>query len=174
MDGQPTADVLKFAQENGVVTTLDMIALGREDLLEIIEPTLPYIDYFMPGLEEAQMICGLEDRQDVIKFFLDRGAKNIIFKMGGEGSVIAGEVIDEDEIRIPAFKANVVDSTGCGDSYCAGFIVGLSMGWDVVKAARLGAACGALVIGGLGSDAGIVDLESTIAFMNEAEALPIS
>jgi sugar/nucleoside kinase (ribokinase family) len=78
------------------------------------------------------------------------------------------------EIRIPAFKVPIVDSTGCGDAYCAGFITGLSMGWDLEKSACLGTAAGALVIQGLGSDAGIVDLESTISFMNSAEKLPIS
>lgn len=172
MDGQPTAEVLKFAREHGVVVTWDMLGIQRPDLLDIIEPGLPYVDYFMPGLEEAQMITGLTDRQDIIKFFLDRGAKHTVFKMGGEGSSIAGQGMDE--IRVPAFKANVVDSTGCGDSYCAGFIVGLSMGWDLYKAGQLGAACGALVVSGLGSDAGIVDLEQTIEFMNSAEPLPLT
>jgi sugar/nucleoside kinase (ribokinase family) len=56
----------------------------------------------------------------------------------------------------------VVDSTGCGDSYCAGFIMGLSMGWDLEKAGRLGTA------------AGIVNLDQTIEFMNTAEELPIN
>lgn len=172
MDGQPTAEVLKFAQDHGVVTTWDILAVDRPDLLDIIEPALPYVDYFMPGMEEAEMISGLKDRKDVIRFFLDRGAKHTVFKMGGEGSSIAGQ--DMDEIRIPAFKAKVVDSTGCGDSYCAGFIVGLSMGENLTQAARLGAACGGLVVQGLGSDAGIVNLEQTIEFMNTAEPLPMT
>lgn len=172
LDGEPTREVLKFAKENGVVTTLDMIALDRPDLLEVLEPALPYVDYFMPGLEEAEMITGLKDRQAIIQFFLDRGVGHTVFKMGGEGSSIAGP--NMDEIRLPAYKTDLVDTTGCGDSYCAGFIVGLSMGWDLVDAGRLGSAAGALVASGLGSDAGIVDLENTIAFMNETETLPMT
>lgn len=169
-DGEPTRRVLEFAKSKGVTTTHDMIAIPRPDLLEIIEPALPYIDYFMPGLEEAKLICGLENRREVIRFFLDRGAKHTVFKMGGEGSSIAwlenGEI---QEIRIPAYKVPVVDSTGCGDAYCAGFIVGLSKGWSLEEAGRLGTAASALVITGLGSDASIVDLDQTIAFMNSAE-----
>lgn len=171
LDGEPTRDILKFAKEKGVTTTLDMIALDRPDLLEVIEPCLPYIDYFMPGLEEAMMICDLKDRQDVIQFFLDRGVGHTVLKMGEEGSSIASQ--DIAEIRIPTYKVPVVDSTGCGDAYCAGFIVGLSMGWDVEKAGRLGSACGSLVITGLGSDAGIENLEKTIEFMDTAELAPI-
>ena len=48
------------------------------------------------------------------------------------------------------------------------------MGWDLEKAGRLGTAAGGLVIQGLGSDAGIVDLNGTIEFMNTAEELPMS
>jgi sugar/nucleoside kinase (ribokinase family) len=68
----------------------------------------------------------------------------------------------------------VVDSTGCGDAYCAGFIVGLLRGWDLERAGRLGTAAAGLVIQGLGSDAGIVDLDQTIAFMETATPLPMT
>ena len=47
-------------------------------------------------------------------------------------------------------------------------------GLDLEKAARLGTAAGGLVIQGLGSDAGIVDLDQTIEFMENAEELPMS
>ncbi|MEM7537348.1 MAG: sugar kinase [Chloroflexota bacterium] len=171
-DGPPTVEALKFAKEKGLTTTFDLVAVDRPDLLDLIEPCLPYIDYFMPGLDEARMMCGLEDRQAVIDFFLDRGAKWTVFKMGEQGSSIASK--ETGEIRLPAFKTTVVDSTGCGDSYCAGFIVGLSKGWDVAQAGRLGTAAAAQVITGLGSDAGIVDLAQTIAYMESAEELPMS
>jgi sugar/nucleoside kinase (ribokinase family) len=174
-DGEPTRRVLEFAKSKGVTTTFDLVAVQRPDLLDLIEPCLPYVDYFMPGFEEAIMMCGLTDRQEVIRFFLERGAKHTVFKMGAEGSSIAfmenGRI---NETRIPCFKAPIVDSTGCGDAYCAGFIMGLCMGWDLAEAGRLGTAAGGLVIQGLGSDAGIVDLDQTIDFMNKAEELPMS
>ncbi len=173
-DGEPTRRVLEYAKSKGVTTTFDLVAVKRPDLLDLIEPCLPYIDYFMPGFEEAIMMCGLTDRQQVIRFFLERGAKHTVFKMGGKGSSIAwlenGKVC---EIRVPSFKVPVVDSTGCGDSYCAGFIIGLSKGWDLEKCGLLGTACAGLVIQGLGSDAGIVNLEQTIEFMNTAERQPL-
>ena len=174
-DGGPTRKVLEFAKQNGVTTTFDLVAMQRPDLLDLIEPCLPYVDYFMPSLEEAVMMCGLTDRQEVIRFFLERGTCHTVFKMGEQGSSVAylenGEL---KEKRIPGFKVPVVDSTGCGDAYCAGFIVGLSMGWDIEKAALLGTAAGGLVIQGLGSDAGIIDLGQTIEFMEKAEKLPMS
>ena len=169
-DGEPTVRVLRYAKEHGVTTTFDLVAIDRPDLLDLIEPCLPYIDYFMPGLDEARMMCKLDARQDVIDFFLDRGAGHTVFKMGVQGSSIASR---DGEIRLPALEAPVVDSTGCGDAYCAGFIAGLGMGWSVEDAGRLGTAAAGLVITGLGSDAGIVDLDETIAFMKSAKTLPM-
>lgn len=175
LDGAPTARILEFARARGVPVTLDLIAIDRPDLLEVIEPALPFVDYFMPGLDEARMISGLQDRHEVIRFFLDRGVGKTVFKMGEEGSSIAwrGADAEIEEIRVPAFRATVVDSTGCGDAYCAGFIVGLLRGWDLIECARLGTAAAGLVITGLGSDAGIVDLDQTLAFMRGAETLPL-
>lgn len=176
LDGVPTARILEFARSRGVPVTLDLIAIDRPDLLDVIEPALPHIDFFMPGLDEARMISGRHDRHDVIRFFLERGVGKTVFKMGAEGSSIAWRGGDGgvEEIRVPAFAAQVVDSTGCGDAYCAGFIVGLLKGWDLVECARLGTAAAGLVISGLGSDAGIVDLDQTIAYMGSAEPLPMT
>ncbi len=176
-DGEPSRRVLEHAKKHGVTTTLDLIAIPRPDLLEVIEPCLAFVDYFMPGIDEARMIAGMPDasRHELIAFFLDRGAKHTVFKMGAEGSSIAwredGEI---REIRLPAHNVPVVDSTGCGDAYCAGFIVGLINGWDLERCGRLGTAASGLVITGLGSDAGIVDLTQTLAFMESAEVYALS
>lgn len=175
-DGEPSARVLQHANAHGVTTTLDLIAIPRPDMLAVLEPCLPYVDYFMPGLDEARLILGTReaDRRDVIRAFLDRGAKHTVFKMGDAGSSIAwldgGEVC---EIRIPAYQATVVDSTGCGDAYCAGFITGLTLGWDVERAGRFGSAAGGLVVTGLGSDAGIIDFDQVAHFMATTDAYPL-
>ena len=176
-DGQPTVELLKFAHEHGVITTFDLVAVERPDLLDLIEPCLPYIDYFMPSLDEAEMMLRVAghnyaSRQEVIDFFLDRGAKHTVLKMGAQGSSIASKTFDE--IRLPAFTVSVVDTTGCGDAYCAGFLVGLSRDWSLEEAGRLGTAASGLVATGLGSDAGIIDLEQTLAFMQSAEPLPMT
>jgi sugar/nucleoside kinase (ribokinase family) len=174
-DGAPMSGVFSFARQRNITTTYDVLAIPHPRLRERVEACLPHVDYFMPGLEEALMMSGLRDRKDAIRHFLDRGAGHTVFKMGGQGSSIGwlenGVV---KEIRIPTYRVPVVDSTGCGDAYCAGFIVALSMGWDLEQAGRLGSAAGALVIQGLGSDAGIVDLERTIDFMNTAKTIPVS
>ena len=171
-DGQPVSEVVKFAKSKGLTTTWDFIGVPKPRLAEMIAHSLPYVDYFMPNIEEAQMISGLTDRADMQRFFFDLGAKTIIFKMGAEGSAIIAK--GGVEARLPAFRVKVVDTTGCGDAYCGGFITGLAQGWTVEQAAKLGSACGSLVASGLGSDAGIVNLDQVVEFMNTAPALPMT
>jgi len=172
IDGEPSKKILEYAKQHGVVTTFDLIAIDTIDLLPIIEPSLPFIDFFMPGLEEAAMICGFRRRDEIHRFFLDKGVKHTVFKNGEDGSYIGW--MDEDqlqEIHIPSFQTQVVDSTGCGDSYCAGFIKALSLGKSLRTCGQIGSACGALVISGLGSDAGIENWKKTQSFANDTPVI---
>ena len=168
MDGAPTAALLRAAGARGCTTTFDLIAPGP-DTMEIVGPCLPHIDYFMPSMEEAAVLSGCATAEDAAAFFLDRGVGACILKCGAEGSLFAAPGVVR---RTPAFAVEVVDTTGCGDAYCAGFIAGLARGWDTERACRLGSAAGALVATGLGSDAGIWDFETTQAFMEVAPTLP--
>jgi sugar/nucleoside kinase (ribokinase family) len=172
LDGAPAGQIARFCRDNGIVTTMDILGIARDDMLSVVAPSLPYLDYFMPSIDEARMICGLQDWRDVCQFFLDHGARACVFKMGANGSAYADA--RGTRLRVPAFEVNVVDTTGCGDAYCAGFITGLARGWDIEHSMRLATAASGLVATGLGSDAGIVDFDHTIAFMHVAKTLPMT
>jgi sugar/nucleoside kinase (ribokinase family) len=167
-----TAKLLQHAKQAGAITTMDILGMEQDDMAAKILPCMPHLDYFMPNLEEARMITGLTDPDEMCKFFLNAGARNVALKMGDRGSLVVSA--SGERIRMAAFRVKVVDTTGCGDAWSAGFITGLSLGMPVSKAAQLGSACGSLVASGLGSDAGIVDLESTLAFIESASTLPLS
>ncbi len=64
---------------------------------------------------------------------------------------------------MPAFDVEVVDTTGCGDAFSAGFLRGLSLGREPVEAAAARHAAAALVAHGLGSDHGDFDLAAADA-----------
>lgn len=170
-DGPQAAEVLAAAKAAGAITTMDVLGVQKEGMAEILRPSLPHLDFFMPNIEEAEMVTGLTNRADVAKFFLDLGAGTVILKMGDQGASInrAGE----PELRVPAYVVDVVDTTGCGDAFDAGMMLTTAMGWGVEEAAKFGAACGSLVATGLGSDAGIVDFDSTRAFMETAATIPL-
>jgi len=171
-DGEDTVKTLKLAKTGKAITTMDILGIKQENMAEKILPSMPYLDFFMPNYEEAQMITGLTDVDEICEFFLNAGAKHVVLKMGERGSLIKNK--EGLRIRIPAYKVAVVDTTGCGDAWTGGFITGLSKAMTIEESARLGSACGSLVATGLGSDAGIIDFDSTIEFMNNSETLPLN
>ena len=73
--------------------------------------------------------------------------------------------------RVPAFATDVVDTTGCGDAFSAGFIYGVSTGRSQHDAAVLGCSSAALVAQGLGSDHGDFDLAAADGFAAEADTI---
>jgi sugar/nucleoside kinase (ribokinase family) len=117
------------------------------------------------------MITGLTDLDELCDFFLNAGAKHVVLKMGARGSLIKNK--EGMRLRIPAFKVDVVDTTGCGDAWTGGFVAGLSRGMNIEEAAVLGSACGSLVATGLGSDAGIIDFDATMKFAKTNPTLPL-
>lgn len=171
-DGPDAASVLEAAKAAGAITTMDVLGVEKEGMADILRPCMPYLDYFMPNIEEAEMVAGTPDRRALADFFLDMGAGTVILKMGDQGASV--NAAGADEIRVPAFRVDVVDTTGCGDAFDAGFMLTTAMGWELEQAARFGGACGSLVATGLGSDAGIVDFDSTKAFMESAETIPFA
>lgn len=160
-DGKPLAETLKKAKEMGLITSLDTAwdATGRWLLL--LEEALQYTDYFLPSIEEARMITGQKTPEDIAKFLMDKGVKNVGLKMGADGSFICNE---KEKHRFPALNFDVVDTTGCGDAYVAGFITGIVKGFSFEKCGLLANLVGAKAATAIGATAGIVSYEDTLEF----------
>ncbi len=167
MDKGQSARLLEHAKKRGLTTTFDLIA-PNDKTVNLLRDVLPHVDYFMPSFEEATFMSGLRQPDDVARFYMDMGAKACVFKMGAEGSYTRTA---DGAFRTPAFKVEVSDTTGCGDSYCGGFIAGLARGFDLEQACRLGSAVSGLVATALGSDAGVRDFDQVMAFMESTDML---
>jgi sugar/nucleoside kinase (ribokinase family) len=160
--GDPLVEVMAFARSRGVSTSLDVLAVCDQRTAEQLTPALPYADYFMPNAEQLSGLTGVSDPSEAAAALRRRGVGCVVATLGAEGSLVSS---DRGEVSIPALDVPVVDTTGCGDAYAAGFFVGVLSGWSEESAAWLGTAAAALVAQGLGSDAGIRDLDSTLAFL---------
>ena len=161
------SQVLEVARAHDVVVTVDLLYAGEPQTLDLLRPVLPLVDYFMPNAEQLYAVTETTDVITAIGRVREIASTTVVVKMGAEGSLLAA---DNGSIRVPALPIEVVDTTGCGDAYTAGFIMGLARGWRPLAAAWLGSATGALVATGLGSDAGIVDFASTLEFLARGAA----
>ncbi len=155
MGGEAAAQILSRAREGGAVTSADILAPGDPGLLEWIAPALPHLDYLLPNDEQVLGFTGADGLEEGCAALVERGAGCVAATCGAEGVVIA----DADGVtRVPAFEVEVVDTTGCGDAFSAGFLRGLALGRSREEAATLGCAVAGLVAGGLGTDHGDYDL----------------
>ena len=159
LDGPASVTLLREAKKRGRPGTFDLVAASAETI-GIVKPLLPYIDYFMPSIEEAKDMSGQGNPEDCAKFYLDKGAQCCVFTLGGDGAYYAHK--DGTRLKSPAYEIKVVDTTGCGDAFDAGFIASLHHKMDVETALRFAQASAGLVATGLGSDAGIVSFEDTL------------
>jgi sugar/nucleoside kinase (ribokinase family) len=160
--------VLEFCRQNGVTTSADILADGWPELLDMLAPALPQLDWLLPNEDQAMALTGESDPVTAGKALLDRGVGAVALTAGARGSIL---VSADGSVTVPAFEVEVVDTTGCGDAYTAGFLHGLSLGHDAERAATIGAATAAQVAQGLGTDAGEYDLEKVLAFADSAPRL---
>jgi sugar/nucleoside kinase (ribokinase family) len=168
MGGEAAAPLLARAREHGALTSADVLAPGEPGLLDWIGPALPELDYLLPNGEQVLALTGAEELEDGCCALLERGVGCVAATCGGDGVVI----VDADGSEsVPAFEVDVVDTTGCGDAFSAGFLRGLSLSRERREAAVLGCAAAALVAQGLGSDHGDFDLAAADAFARATPAL---
>jgi sugar/nucleoside kinase (ribokinase family) len=163
MGGEEAAKILSFAREHGVTTSADILAPGDQAaaILDWIAPMFEHLDYLLPNEEQVLALTGADELASGSRALLERGVGCVAATCGGDGAAVIGA---SETLAVPAFAVDVVDTTGCGDAFSAGFLRALALGRDRAAAARLGCAVAGLVAGGLGSDHGAFDLAAADAF----------
>ncbi|MBN1529897.1 MAG: sugar kinase [Thermoleophilaceae bacterium] len=151
MGGEDAAKVLAHARASGTTTSADVLAPGDPGLLDWIAPALPELDYLLPNEEQVLGFTGAPDLESGCRLLVERGVGCVAATRGAHGALV---VDAGGAVAVPAFQVDVVDTTGCGDAFSAGFLRGLALGSDRAEAARMGCATAGLVAQGLGSDHG--------------------
>jgi sugar/nucleoside kinase (ribokinase family) len=162
--GEPLVQVMAFARSHGVTTSVDVLGPCDERTAERLAPALRDADYFLPNADQLTGMTGCSEPAEAAAALRRLGVGCVVATLGADGSLVSS---DRGDTFLPAFDVPVVDTTGCGDAFAAGFIVGVLSGRDEEAAAWLGTAAAAQVVQGLGSDAGIRDLDSTLALLAE-------
>lgn len=168
MGGEAAAKILAPAREAGVVTSADILAPGDPGVLAWIAPALEHLDYLLPNDEQVLGFTGADSLEDGCRKLVEQGVGCVAVTQGAKGALV---VTAEETFTVPAFAIDVVDTTGCGDAFSAGFLRGVGLGRGPREAAVLGCAAAALVAQGLGSDHGDFDLAAADAFATSTATL---
>jgi ribokinase len=90
---------------------------------------------FMPNASELELLTGMTNYRKGAERMLEKGVKIVAVKLGSRGCYVAD---GRQSHRVEAFEVNVVDTTGAGDSFCAGFLYGLIKHKNLEECGRIG------------------------------------
>ncbi|WP_067541136.1 carbohydrate kinase family protein [Nocardia crassostreae] len=162
LGGAAAAELLTRARAAGLTTSADMLSPGNPGVLAWIAPALPYLDYLLPNAEQLLGLTESGSLEAAARTLVERGVGCVAVTDGAAGVLV---VTDAETLAVPAFPVEVVDTTGCGDAFSAGFLRGIGLGRDLRDAAVLGCAAAGQVAQGLGSDHGDFDLAAVDEFI---------
>jgi sulfofructose kinase len=149
----------RWARDAGVevVADLDEMYPGVEDLLALV-------DHIIVSRDFPERLTGEPDLLDALRRMHERFHPQLTAATLGPGGVLAWD--GRRAHAIPAYRVPVVDTTGAGDIFHAGFIYGLLQGWPLDRRLRFGCAAAALnctAVGARGGIAPMVTIETLMA-----------
>jgi sugar/nucleoside kinase (ribokinase family) len=124
-------------------TTVSLDAGWQEEWMgdENIWPLLADVDWFLPNESEARFLTGESSAEKMLETFAARGAGGVVIKLGPDGAATRhGAAI----IKAKALDVPVIDTTGAGDVFNAGFLHAFLAGLPVEACLERGAICGSL------------------------------
>ena len=141
-------ELFERVRANGTTTSVDPnwdpSERWDDGLLELLSLT----DVFLPNAEEAMHISGASSDDEAARALVSRSGV-VVVKTGADGAVAAS---GDRLVRVPAAAADVVDATGAGDAFDAGFLASRLAGDRLERSLAVANACGALstrAIGGV-------------------------
>ena len=148
-------DVIRFLSQKGLVSVDSQGYLRevREQNVYAVDWTekkeaLQYIHFLKANEHEMEVLTGYDDVAMAAKQLYDWGVKEVLITLGSMGSVIYDGTTFH---KIPAYKPKeVMDATGCGDTYMTGYLYKRAKGAGIEEAGRFAAAMSTLKIECLG------------------------
>ncbi|MGS7457215.1 carbohydrate kinase family protein, partial [Mycobacterium tuberculosis] len=113
------------ARRAGATTSLDVLAPGDPDMLAWIGDALPHADYLLPNDEQVLGFTGAASLAEGARALLAHGVGCVAVTQGAKGALVADAA---GVVEVAAYPVEVVDTTGCGDAFSAGFLRALADG----------------------------------------------
>jgi 2-dehydro-3-deoxygluconokinase len=117
---------------------------SKDEMVDGLNRLSTLSDWVLPGLDEGRLLTGRDSVQGIADFYLERGAKGVVVKLGPKGAFYATPTEHGHVAGVPV--ARVVDTVGAGDGFAVGVISGLLEGLTPAAATARGNAIGARVV----------------------------
>ena len=121
-----------------------------------LEPIIKKTFVFMPNAKELELLTGTDDYRKGAEVLLKKGVKIVAVKLGNEGCYVTD---GRESHLIETFEVKVVDTTGAGDAFCAGFLYGLISDKSLYECGRIGNFVASRCITKMGARPGLPHIE---------------
>jgi sugar/nucleoside kinase (ribokinase family) len=138
----------------------------REEMRAVVNTIAARATVIMPGLAEGRLLTGASEPDDIAQFYLRRGVRQVVIKLGAVGA--RGWTADGETVQSRLFAVTPVDTVGAGDGFAAGYLAALLAGGSMQERVDQGAAVGALVTTRRGDLAAMPQREEVDALINSS------
>lgn len=158
--------MLERARAGGARTVLDVVVPAGDDAQAMADlaRVLPFVDVVLPNDDEALRLTGEREPRRQAERLLEHGCGSVVITMGERGALLLSR---DACVEAPPFAVDVVDASGAGDAFAAGYIVGLLERWPPARTLRFASAIGASACTALGCNAGVFTRAQAEAFVAE-------
>ena len=166
VDGGDGLRILRRAKELGIRTSIDLVS-ENSDRYSLVLPCLPYTDYLIINETEAGKLAGMEPTDEnmeaIARRLRDMGVGGMVVIHRPEYAVCLS---DSGYTKVGSYvlpDGYIKGTTGAGDAFCAGTLIGIYEGWQDTEILEFASGCAALALGradatsGLRSEAEIRD-----------------
>ncbi len=135
-----------------------------EKMVECLNGIAEQADIFLPGVKEAKILMGEDDPEKIAAWYISRGTKTVVVKLGAKGAYYASA--GGESGYVPGFHVDrIVDTVGAGDGFAAGVLTALLEDMPLAEAVRRGCAIGAIQLLSKGDNDGLPSRRELERFM---------
>lgn len=160
---------IRHARQYGTRVSLDMNYRPRlwsvEQALPRLQQALADTDLFFPSVDECQLLTGLSDIDDILRWSHEHGARQVVLKLGADGCIVSD---GQSRQHLSGQRVNPVDATGAGDCFAGTCLARLAAGDSLINAARAANIAAALSTTGVGAVAPLPRWPQVAALLDAA------
>lgn len=164
---------IEIAKENNMLVSFDpnirLKLWAKEEAVPVLLDIAKKVDIIFPGVDEAELILGLNKPEEIAENFMEMGCSLVAVKLGKDGCYLANK---EERHYVEGFTVeNPVDTVGAGDGFAAGFLSGILRKLELRQCGQYANAVGAMAVMVKGDMDGYPDYEQLMEFIGKKKTI---
>ncbi|WP_378955198.1 sugar kinase [Pelosinus sp. sgz500959] len=163
-------ELTAIARKKGICISFDtnlrpQLWKSKEEMIRVINDLAFRSDIVLPGINEGKILTGSDDPNVIADFYLTKGVKTVIIKLGDKGAFVKTQ---DTSFFVDGFKVEtVIDTVGAGDGFAVGVVSGLRAGLSLKEAVVRGNAIGALAVMSPGDNDGLPNKQELDKYLKD-------